>query len=84
MMGESLRQIAKTETDKLLSKVVAVHIELVSKATHRLWSAWRNYQLMKELELRVNDDVFLRDIGVTRDQVNAELAMLKRGKRRNK
>ncbi|KXF83291.1 hypothetical protein [Enterovibrio coralii] len=78
-MGENIKEIVRTRSETLLSKFFSVQIELVSNTTHRLWSAWRRHQLMKELEYRMDDDAFLRDVGVTREQVKSELRALKRG-----
>ncbi|PKF50730.1 hypothetical protein [Enterovibrio nigricans] len=76
-MGENIKTIAKAETERLFSKIISVQIEVVSKTTHRLWSAWRRYQLVKELEHRLDDELFLRDIGLTRLQVEMELDRIK-------
>ncbi|MDD1792160.1 hypothetical protein L4D06_06235 [Enterovibrio makurazakiensis] len=52
----------------------------IANVIHRVWSEWRRYQLIQELEHKRNDEHFLCDVGLTRAQVDEKLRQLRRQK----
>ncbi|MBV7296540.1 hypothetical protein [Enterovibrio paralichthyis] len=47
---------------------------------HGVWVGFRQRQLIRDLERRIDDERFLNDVGITKQEVENQLAELRRQK----
>ncbi|WP_407333750.1 hypothetical protein [Enterovibrio sp. 27052020O] len=55
-----------------------LHGGFIANLVNKIWSLWRRYQLRSELEMKLEDESFLNDVGISRAEVEKEIESLKK------